>query len=166
MEVRPDDAQAHRHRLAGSGRHLDRQALALRLAGLDRHAVLGELEKILQTADRLNLGEVDDGLDGLALAEVKAKRRPVVGAVLVGEPETEESARRVGRARVALRPPGVDTRPDAVDGVGALARLAAIGDGKRIARRRRRRLGAHLILTSASFVVSLPKMSMILITIE
>ena len=50
--------------------------------GLDRHPVLGELEQILQTAHRLDLGQVDERLDRLALAEVEAERaaRPRSGA--------------------------------------------------------------------------------------
>ena len=107
-----------------------------------------------------------NGLDGLALAEVEAERSPVVGAVLVGEPEAEQPPRGRRRARIALRAPGVDARADAVDGVRAFAGLAPLRD-RRTGRRRGgvRRLGAHLMRTSASFVVSLPKMSMILTTI-
>ena len=94
--------EAHRHRLAGAGRHLDRQPLALRFAGLDRHAVLGELEQILEPADRLDLGEVDDRLDGLALAEVEAERPTVIEAMLVGKPEAEQPTR--GRRRALDSP--------------------------------------------------------------
>ena len=144
VEVGPDDAQAHRHRLAGARRHLDRQPLALRFAGLDRHAVLGELEEILEPADGLDLGEVDDGLDGFALAEVEAERAPIVEAVLVGEPEAEQPARGRRRALVALRAPRVDARPHAVDGVGALAGLASLRDAVRVAGRTGRRLGGSL----------------------
>ena len=135
------------------------------LAGLDRHPVLGELEQILQPAHRLDLGQVDERLDGLALAEVEAERRAVLGAVLVGEPEPEQPPRGRRGARIALRAPRVDARPDAVDGIRALAGLAPLRDGVRVARRRERDLWAHLMRTSASLVVSLPKMSMIFTTI-
>ena len=73
--------------------------------------MLGELEQILQATDGLDLGQVDEGLDGLALAEVEAERPAVVEAVLVGEPEPEQPPRRRRRAGIALRAPSVDARP-------------------------------------------------------
>ena len=127
--------------------------------------MLGELEQILEPTDRLDLGQVDDRLYGFALAEVEAKRLPGLRAVLVGEPETEQPPRRIAHAWVVLRSPGVHTSPDPVDRVHPLARLASLRHPVRVAARRRKLVAGHLIVTSASFVVSLPKMSMILITI-
>ena len=144
VEVGPDDAQAHRHRLARARRHLHRQPLALGLAGLDRHPVLGVLEQILQAADGLDLGQVDEGLDGLALAEVEAERPAVVEAVLVSEPEPEQPPRGRRRAGIALRAPSVDARAHAVDRVRALAGLAPLRDRVRIAGRCRRSLRRSL----------------------
>lgn len=94
--------------------------------------MLGELEEILEPADGLDLGEVDHGLDGLALAEVEAKRGSVVGAVLVGEPEAEQSARGQGCACVSLRAPRIDARSDAIDGVSPFAGLAPRRDAVRV----------------------------------
>jgi hypothetical protein len=136
VEVRPDHAQAHRHGLAGAGRHLDRQPLALGFARLDRHTVLGELEEILQPADGLDFGQVDEGVDGLALAEVEAKGPAIVGAVLVGEPEAEQPSRRRRSVRIALHTPGVDARSHPVDRIRALAGLAPLGHAVGIAGRR------------------------------
>ena len=60
-------------------------------------------------ADALDLGQVDERLDRLALAEVEAERESVLAAVLVVEPEAEQSlAGRRSTPRIALRAPRVD----------------------------------------------------------
>ena len=86
-----------------------------------------------ELAHRLDLGQVDERLDRLALAEVEPEGQAVLGAVLVGEPEPEQTPRGRRGAWVVLRAPGVDARPDAVDDVRALAGLASLGDRVRVA---------------------------------
>jgi len=167
VEVRPSNAQAHRHRLAGARGHLDREALTLGLPGLHQDSLGGVVEQVAERADLLDLGQVDERLDCLALAEVEAKRGATARPVLVLKPVGEQSLRRRARARVVLCPPRVDGCSDSVDEMGPLARLAPLGNGVGIAGWRSGcRPRAHLIRTSASFVVSLPKMSMIFTTIE
>ena len=71
---------------------LKREALALGLAGLDRACPCSaNSSRSRNDADALDLGQVDERLDGLALAEVEAERAPVVGPVLVVEPEAEQA---------------------------------------------------------------------------
>ena len=71
--------------------------------------VLGELEQVRERADPLDLGQVDERLDRLALAEVEAERaaRRRCGARRRTRTPSSRS-RGVARARVALRAPGVD----------------------------------------------------------
>ena len=116
-------------------------------------------------ANRLDLGQVDERLNGLALAEVEAKWLAVVGAMLVSEPEAQQSPRGRRSSRIPLCAPCVDMRSHSVHCVGAFAGLAPLGNGVRVTRRSRGLLRAHLMRTSASLVVSLPKMSMIFTTI-
>ncbi|MBA2294936.1 MAG: hypothetical protein H0W16_07365 [Actinobacteria bacterium] len=125
-------------------------------AGSIRIPLRRVVEQVAEGTDALDLGQVDERLDGLALAEVEAEREPVFAAVLVVEPEAEEASRRRAGTRVPVRPPRVDGCADAVHEVRPVARRAALGNLVRI---------AHLIVTSASFVVSFPKMSITLTTI-
>ena len=87
--------------------------------------------------NRLDLGEEDERLNGLALAEVEPERLAVLGAVLVGEPEAEQPPRGRRGSGIVLRAPGIHARPHSVDGVRAFAGLAPLRDGVRIARRSR-----------------------------
>lgn len=127
--------------------------------------MLGVLQEVRELADRLDLGQIDERLDRLALAEVEAERGPVGSAVFVGKPEPEQPSGGVRGVRVVLGAPRVDACADSVDDIRAFAGLAALWDRERIAGGWQLELG-HLMRTSASLVVSLPKMSMIFTTIE
>jgi hypothetical protein len=48
-----------------------------------------ELKQVLQAANGLDLSQVNEGLDSLALTEVEAERFAALGSVLVRKPERE-----------------------------------------------------------------------------
>ena len=82
------------------------------------------------------------------------------------EPEAKQAPGGLACARVAVRAPGINRSADTVDQVRSFTGPSVTSDpvGIGLGAWRRGAVG-HLTATSASFVVSLPKMSMILTTI-
>src|SRR5690606_35597235 len=149
------DDECHHDGLAGSRRHLDGHAWeplageillddlaqlgheAAGLPGAARRAAEPELrslrppvelrDPLADVAGASGLVEVHQGLNGLALAEVVAKRLAPREVVVVLEPELEETAGRVAGAGVARPAPGIDCLAQAVDHQG-LALAPALDD--------------------------------------
>ena len=136
------------------------------LGRVDHERRLRVLDQVGERGSALDLGEVDERLDRLALAEEEPKRLPGRSPVVFLEPEAEQAQGGPARARIAVGAPGVHRSADPVDEVGSFAWPPMGSDpvGIGVGAWGRGAVG-HLTATSASFVVSLPKMSMILTTI-
>src|SRR5215218_10933674 len=118
MEVRPGNAEAHRHRLAGTGRHLHRQALALGLGRIEQDRLARVLDQVGKGGGAPDLREVDEGLHRLALAEEEPERLPARPPMVFLEPEAEQALSSLTRTGVAVGAPSVDGGANAVDEMG------------------------------------------------
>src|SRR4051794_30787368 len=115
MEVRPGDAEAHRHRLAGPGCHLHCQALTLGLARVDHDRLPRVLDQVGERCNPLDLREVDERLHRLALTEEEAERLSARAPMVFLKPEAEQTLGGLACAWIGVKRSG----PSCGAGIGA-----------------------------------------------